>query len=260
MKGFDNIKYCNRELLWLIKLFKDGNYEYLNILTGDVDNLGYLVAENGRAVAQNFVDYTINVIRLSIEEIMSSRILNPINNVYLPSGEEVSLFSIDNEFEVLDHINDSLSYKVNKNIKENSIVGFNNITISFASHTYRRSEIIGMVDHLFWVISQKDANEVAIEYFRLLSFLRKEVERAIDIEKFKNLLGNNKNNVVALRNYVFFKMIQYKKDVKKYLPKFNSVVNSYGAGQLEELTESFGISNKKSRIIKQMIEKNKGLE
>ncbi|MBL1214207.1 MAG: hypothetical protein HND52_12685 [Ignavibacteriae bacterium] len=195
-----------------------------------------------------------------MKEFIVANELDENNYVYLPSGEEISLFSVGNNYETLKLFKYYLDQSVNDEIIKNNIVGFNKFTISFGSFTFKKEEIIEKIDNFLSNIKNDSSNKAAKEYYEFLYLLRKPVEKNIDIEKFKSLVGNKDNGVVALRNFIYFKMIKYKNNLTNTLPIFNSIINSYDPHQVKELTNTFGIDNKKAKIIDKIIKENKGFK
>jgi hypothetical protein len=245
------LKFCNLEIIEYFKKFQKSDAEYFILTISDVDNLGYLVAENGRAIAQNFVDYVINVIGNSINIFCVTN--KSLNFVYSPSGEEVSIFMYGKSLNQLKDFNNHLNKKVNSIIAENKIVGFNQMSVSFGSHIFKRKEIIKKIDYFLNLLKSEDKLIVEKGYYKLLYELRKKVEKKIDQEKFRNIYNKNSKHVVALRNFVYFKTIANKESISNLLPKYYSQILKEDPSVADELCNSFGIDGTKRSLIEKAI-------
>jgi hypothetical protein len=140
------------------------------------------VAKFGRASGQNIVDYYTNL----IAEYLEKQTFSPANDlVFIPAGEETSIFGLTSNDEIVSKFYNELVYFVNNKISQTVIIETEGTKISFGLYIYDETSI-KMVKE-FIIKLQDNPNNYGEDYYSLLHSLRTKISPAVDLNKFNSL-------------------------------------------------------------------------
>lgn len=130
--------YCHYPVIQLFRRLITNPNQIFFGLTSDIDNLGMFVAQYGRAKAQNIVDYYTNIL---IDYIYNSqKCIDTEDVVFIPAGEEVSVFALVDDNIVAQMFIDGLRRFVNHKINNIDIILTADTHITFGGKTLCQPE------------------------------------------------------------------------------------------------------------------------
>lgn len=224
-------------------LQQTSNDDVIVAVTGDIDNLGLFVSENGRAKAECLVDNYNALISSEVQFLCQK--YNIKYEISL-SGEEIfAIFSLPKEI-LLEVIESFFRKKINSIISQKSPFFRPMVTISFGILELNK-------------IFDKELNYIRCGKYDdsfmsdLIYRIRIELALYLDYEKFNDLNLESREEFIFMRNLVYAKMKEYKKDTALLLKKiskddmFKEYAKKYGLtygnneeeySQLMEIIES----------------------
>ena len=220
-------------------------------LTGDLDNLGVYVARNGRPLAENLVDFYNQVIRNYLKKWTLENKDHLFQVVFVPSGEEVLIIGVAKDRKLPDILFKQIKRGVMDLASSQPFIPLGDTSTSFGGVVFDNR----YDDTLKFMIDMFERNEpdsrIYPVYLEVLMAMRQEMAKALDQEKFSNILGGK--FPVQLRQIVYAKMLNYKTSTKKVI----EALNLLSLTELEELLRltgnQYGLAENKENLINQTL-------
>lgn len=229
--------YCHQEVMELFQKCSESNSLLLFAITSDIDNLGEYIAYNGRAKGQNVVDFYMNV----IGEYVSVTQNKIPNLVFIPAGEEVSIFGLVNSHKDYDSFIRDLESFVNEKLT-NSIFSTASTGITFGGKIIVENYILERIKNFVDDLSTDNFN-TSETYYNILELIRTVISPIVDINKFKSLCVSQKSDAIFLRNLIYLELLNYKKRTKELLESVTLNKNNLQIDR--ELRHEYGLTDEK---------------
>ena len=246
---------CQLEVIELIKKYHFDSDSILFGATTDIDNLGYYSARNGRAKTQNLVDLYTNALIIIVSG-FKKRNLDIIDLVLIPAGEEITILGIGKDEETIIKFLSQLESKVYKYFRSFEILDPEMTGISIGYKVFKENSIDDMIKSFLEMSLNIESKSYAELYYKILLEIRERITPEIDKQKFKDLdLITNKHRIF-FRNYIYYKLIEYKNGTKKDLVKMskNGFKNKIYI-EFEILSEKYGLDEETYLLVKKISEK-----
>ena len=215
-------------------------------ITGDLDNLGIFVSQQGRAVAENLVEIYNHIIGAYCSSFATERC--DINDfAFLPSGEEIFAIGVADNQDVIDLLFHKLHTEINQLLKQSPIKA-EYVTISFGTKIFDDID----TEHTIKVIDSGNVAEANRVFLDVMLNMRKQLAIELDKDKFRSL--GCEELAVYFRNCVYAKMREYKTTTKQALTNLAQQIKC--CPELKEdikrstLNHSYGVNE---GFIKQLI-------
>lgn len=229
--------YCHKEVIELFQKYSECNSLLLFAITSDIDNLGEYIAYNGRAKGQNLVDFYMNVIGAYV-----STAQNKIPDlVFIPAGEEVSIFGLVNSDKDYDSFIRDLESCVDERLT-NSLFSTASTGITFGGKIIIENHILNKIKKFVGDLSIDNCN-TSEEYYNILEQIRTVVSPIVDVKKFKSLCVSQKSDAIFLRNLIYLELLNYKKKTKELLETVT--LNKNNLQNDRELRHEYGLTDAK---------------
>lgn len=183
-------------------------------ITGDIDNLGLFVAENGRAEAENLVDSYNRVIGMFMKSFIKTNQKNIKAFAFIPSGEEIFALGVAKNTKVVKYFFEEVSTKINPLLKSVSPMFQEQVTISFGTkilNSISQKEIAQFLE----ATKKHDKSIASAHYLTLMKKIREILAYELDHAKFKSL--HTRKFTILLRNIVYLHLHKYKRETKNTL-------------------------------------------
>jgi hypothetical protein len=245
------IQLCHPKVVDLLKEYAASSH-FLFGITGDIDDLGEYVARNGRARGENLVDHYTRLIELYLDGWKQI----PGNDVrrlcFIPAGEEVSIFGIVNNTGVAERLFGTLKSDFRALLHSfDHYLGSEKTSITFGCKLFVEGRIRGAIREFVLSSDVRPVGDIYPNYLAVLELLRAELALEVDREKFRSIDQEGGRAVVALRNFVYFKLLEYKSSTFRLLPLFHRVIKTV-EGFEEELGGLEGLDDDKEETLKKI--------
>lgn len=240
--------YCHSELMEIFSKLANNKKLRLFAITTDIDNLGVYVAHYGRAMAQNLVDYYINILGEYI--CLCQQIISVRDIFYVPAGEETTIIGLvnhpDQEKSFTDNLSAFLHQKTTECPFETGLTA-----ISFGSHYFEDGDLYQRVYRFMNDIESKTIKNISKEYYDILLLIREAVSPKVDAVKFASLGISKLEDLVFIRNLIYSELLTYKHKTQQLLPK---VVKRLSTLQMnEDLNKYYGLTAAKHLNMRELI-------
>ncbi len=233
------IRAWSKKVVSVLRYFQLHPHVTLFGITGDIDNLGIYVATNGRAPAEILVDTYNRMIGSVYYDYLQSHPHEFFETCFIPSGEEVFILGTASDISAAEalfhHLKDQSIVSL---LTENTPLDCGETDVTFGCSTFDREFVILSVDHLLAAVEGSDHLDANTSYLEVLSALRAKLSVRLDIEKFSSL-GVGEKEVLLLRNLVYLKTLQYKRETKKLLIDIGSL-RGMSSDELQPLIDLIG--------------------
>lgn len=196
----------SKKILNVLKGWKTDDSNKLFGITGDLDNLGVFVSQNGRAIAENLVEVYNHIIGVYFNEFISQH-PDIQEFAFLPSGEEIFALGVTKNQETIDALFSNMRNDINKLLKKSPILA-DYVTISFGVKTFDDFDVSSLLENV-------DSNNIAAankDFLDIMLKMRTELALKLDEDKFRNL--ECEDMAIFFRNCVYSKMREYKTTTK----------------------------------------------
>lgn len=206
-------------------------------ITGDIDNLGIFVSEQGRPLAENLVDVYNRIIGSAIKEYIKQQPLIT-DFAFIPSGEEIFAIGICAKQETINDLFAFIKSDMNNIIKRNCIIDAPYVSISFGYKIFDNITVGELLDNI------RNNNVLAANqtYLKIMQKMREDLAIELDKSKFASL---KTDEVIFFRNCVYAKMREYKRNTKQGLIKIANLIKNdpdfIAKNNLSQLTAKYGI-------------------
>jgi hypothetical protein len=250
---------CQLEVIELIKKYRFDSDSILFGATTDIDNLGYYSARNGRAKTQNLVDLYTNALIIIVSDFKKRNSEN-IDLVLIPAGEEITILGIGKDEETIIKFFSELENNVYNYLRSFEILDPEMTGISIGYKVFNDNSIDDMIKSFLEMSFNTENNSYAEVYYKILFEIRERITPEIDQQKFKDLdLITNKHRIF-FRNYIYYKLIEYKNGTKKDIVAMseNGFTNKID-GEFEIISEKYGLNEEKYLLVKKLSKKFLGV-
>lgn len=243
--------HCHLEVIDLFKKTQPDKENKIFTITTDVDNLGFYVAQHGRATAQNLVDYYINIIG---EFFFRHQTLIPIEDiVIIPSGEEVTIIGLMKDKEGFQIIQGDFQSFIDIKLSESKFFQIGTTGITFAGKLFKEECLYNMLDEFVKNVNSDTEYVATKDYFNILNYLRTKVTPLLDLKKFASLNIDKISHSVFLRNTVLLEMLEYKKSTKDLLNRLSRIINDLNLEN--QLVSQYGLTEEKIDLLNEIKKK-----
>lgn len=240
------------------RVFESYNNQKLILfgITGDIDNLGLFVAENGRAEAENLVDSYNRVIGMFMKSFIKTNQKNIKAFAFIPSGEEIFALGVAKNTKVVKYFFEEVSTKINPLLKSISPIFREQVTISFGTKILNgisQKEIAQFLE----ATKKHDKSIASARYLALMKKIREILAYELDHAKFKSL--HAKEFTILLRNIVYLHLHKYKRETKNTLVKVAKKMkkNKKTCNELKKhplnIQYGFQYTKQENKIVKRLI-------
>lgn len=255
-----------KQAIWNDKIFSIVKY-YVNHpdvnlfgITGDINNLGVYVAQNGRSKAENLVDIYNQLISNFMDSYVEKH-CNKIKKFYLmTSGEEVFALGAVADYLSAENFFITISNTINNFIQFNFPLAPNDVTISFGCKIFSNKSILQMSDNFVKQVSKENIKKSNLAYFELMNIMRDELSYELDSVKFNSLNAKELELIILFRNVVYANLLNYKETTQKCLNVLSdkAIKNEDIRKLIKEsiLNRKYGISDKERKMINKIIANN----
>ncbi len=199
-------------------------------MTGDIDNLGRFVALNGRAKGENLVDHYTSLLDQFLGEWQQEQGSNLIDFCFIPAGEEVSIFGVATRKTVPRSLFKALRVEFPRLLKRNHrYLGSKDTSVTFGFDVFDQAHVRKRIVEFVCKSKGRNNQHIYADYLAVMELLRTQLALRVDQAKFRDLIGPRKSQATLLRRYVYFKVIQYKRETAKELPQIVNVLKSDAA-------------------------------
>ena len=135
----------------------------------------------------------------------------------MPSGEEIFILGVANDTEAAQSLFDQLRLEhIPEIISENIRVDVGKTDISFGCAILDGELLKPTIQNLLGAIETTDNVVANVLYSDILGVIRAELSLELDAQKFASL-GVSRGDVVAFRNLVYLKTLEYKESTRYLL-------------------------------------------
>jgi hypothetical protein len=238
-------RFFNPLIMNVFETYDDSKDNTLFGITGDLDCLGLYVATNGRAKAENLVDFYNQTIRnyLSIWLKHNPEAVGKL--AFVPSGEEVLIVGTAIDKTAVADLFLRLRPAVTELTSKQEFIDIDPTAASFGGVLFSREydqEIAQMVLDLRLGASDE---VVYPQYLQVLESMRTQMALALDVNKFGDIFPEHP---VEARNMVYTQMLDYKTKTKNILISLARVPP-------EELTDFFQCGGPSYGVTEEQVEK-----
>jgi hypothetical protein len=194
-------------------------------VTGDIDNLGRFVALNGRAKGENLVDHYTSLLDQFLGEWRQKQGSGLIEFCFIPAGEEVSIFGVAKRKSISQSLFNALRSEFPRLLKRNhGYLGSKDTSVTFGFQIFDQPHIRKRIGEFIHRSKRLNNQDIYADYLAVLELIRTQLALRVDQAKFRDLIGPRKSRATLLRRYVYFKVIQYKRETAKELPQIVNVL------------------------------------
>jgi hypothetical protein len=211
--------------------------KYLLCVTGDIDNLGIFVAQNGRAEAENFVEIVNHAIGYFLSSVLHFK---DQDYIYIPSGEEVIIMFVGDESDLAE--TRRVFPKENTRTIHSFLKEFlarysypEYLSVSFGVTLFAFDDVQKDIGAFLKGGTVEEKNHLYLDCMRKIRAL---LGRELDKQKFQDILSfNHSVNEVFLRNLVYKEMLAYKKTTKE------KILQEKFKLEPERIEEAYGVTS-----------------
>lgn len=246
-------RFWSNKIVNVLRTKNQNKNKILFGITGDLDNLGVFVSQQGRAVAENLVEVYNHIIGAYCSCFTTER-CDISDFAFLPSGEEIFAIGVADNQEVVDLLFHKLHTEVNQLLKKSPIKA-EYVTISFGTKIFDDID----TEHMIKVIDSGNVAEANRVFLDVMLNMRKQLALELDKDKFRSL--GCEELAVYFRNCVYAKMREYKTTTKQELTNLAQQINR--CSELKEnlmqsiLNQSYGIDEDSVKQLIQLLRINK---
>lgn len=211
-------RFWSNKIVNVLREKHKNNTKILFGITGDLDNLGIFVSQNGRASAENLVEVYNHIIGSYCSDFVSKH--SEIENfAFLPSGEEIFAIGIANNRQIIDLFFTALHNDINLELTKSPIKA-NYVTISFGTKIFDNIDVLNLIK----AIDSDNVSAANNAFLAIMLDMRKQLALELDKDKFKSL--DCEDSAIFFRNCVYAKMREYKITTKQSLIKLSQKTKS----------------------------------
>lgn len=220
-------------------------------VTGDVDELGYYIARNGRAKAENAVDILNQVIENHVAAWCQAH--KAVYDVAVnPSGEEIFIIGLAINEERLEKFFKSLRSVLSRLDGTQYEAMIPKLKVSFGCLGFNLAWMINKVEQM--LREGKSKYTMVREYYELLEHMRLDLAKALDNSKFRKLSAAKTYGTTLCRNVTYFELIRYKKRTRQTLQKLLVLIRkNLGSDSLNALTAAPGLNATRKLAVKKLL-------
>ena len=232
-------RFWSKKIVNVLRAKNSNQHKILFGVSGDLDNLGIFVSEQGRAVAENLVEIYNHIIGAYCQNFIKKN-KDITEFAFLPSGEEIFAIGIADNKEVVKLFFSKLHTDINQKLKTSPIKS-DYVTISFGTKIFDYID----TENLIKQIDSGNITEANNEFLKIMLDIRKQLALELDKDKFRSL--DCEDLAVFFRNCVYAKMREYKTTTKNALinlskriksePEFKNLIKQ------SVLNKNYGIDN-----------------
>lgn len=248
------VKIWSKKIVSVLSFYKNNSQNYLFGITGDIDNLGIFVAQNGRASAENLVDVYNRLVGAFFYNFFNTH-LDIRVFCLIPSGEEIFILGVADNQKVISKLFQTTSREINKFIKINmpTVLRNQKTAISFGCAILNNLIKIKNIKSLLKLIECGDEKKASLVYLKIMYDIRTELSHGLDKNKFTTLGANSVNEVILLRNLVYFHLLKYKKETRATLKSFSKIFkwnkNTMSIANRGKINKTYGLKGKSKKYI-----------
>lgn len=190
-------------------------------ISGDFDNLADYVAIQGRARAQNLVDFIIRSLIISINRWAASNCNSVKDFAIIPAGEEPVVLGLCEDRSIILELFQNLSTSIDESIEQCPIPEAATVSITFGGIIIGKDEFCDQGNPLFLFEEDSGTATGLSNYFRIMENIRTLLSISLDRNKFENLMVNSDTDPIAYRNIASFLLTNHKVEARKKLLSIN---------------------------------------
>jgi hypothetical protein len=212
----------SKKITWVLAAYAKSPEYYLFGLTGDIDNLGIFVAQNGRPLAENLVDIYNHLVGAFLYDFVNKNKKRIVKFSLIPSGEEVFAIGLAKDSDVAENFFIKIKGEINSYIASNSPIYDKDITISFGCRILNPVVNISEIGKFIQLVKKKNNKKASASYLQIMYNVRASLAYELDCEKFKDLDALENQTAILYRNLVNLKLLEYKKRTRKLIRRVYS--------------------------------------
>lgn len=211
-------RFWSKKIVNVLKVKNTNQHKILFGISGDLDNLGVFVSQNGRAVAENLVEIYNHIIGAYCQNFVKEN-TDIEEFAFLPSGEEIFAIGIANNKEVVKEFFSKLRTDINQKLKASPIKS-DYVTISFGTKIFDNID----TETIIKCLDSGDVTKANNVFLEIMLDMRKQLALELDKDKFKSL--DCEDLAIFFRNCVYAKMREYKTTTKQALMRLSKKIRS----------------------------------
>lgn len=247
--------YNPHVLAVFVEYMKDPTSRFLWGITGDLDNLGVFVAENGRAKAENLVDLYNQVTRNYISNWYRENASDIQAVCFLPCGEEVLILGTTKDMNVVTKLFSDIKVAIKEKINEYDFIEVGGTGASFGCSVLREDSSDTLISQLIKDYKKTSSDEIIYpQYLKIIERIRTILAIELDKSKFNDVLEGQ--YPIQMRQLVLSRMLLYKLSTKEIVASMNKFDPKCLKLILNSLGESYGMNYEKSAFIDNLLKEN----
>lgn len=225
-------------------------------ITGDIDNLGKYVANNGRAKAENLVDLYNQIIRNEMNQWVNANAIDLEDFAFVASGEEILIIGLAHNVEIINKLFDKIHTSLNNAIRTNPFIDIEETTISFGCSIFNDKSFISHIDKLIEIIDTNNEEAGYKEYLNTMELIREQLAIDLDKSKFHNLNLTVNGNEILYRNLVYTHLQKYKQETAESLVNLSEILDhSADEVSFELLRKNYGLNEQNKEEVLRLKQK-----
>lgn len=216
--------FCHPQIIHIFRNVSTSPGTLFGILA-DIDNLGVYVARHGRAAAENLVEHFNQLLEIYLSEWRAEATGIP-EMCIVSGGEEILILGVARERQCTESLFKNITREYNELLVHNKhYMDCSETSLTFGCALIEEPPTLDSIDLLVKRVHGTNSFDPYPLYLEVMRTIRQRLGVLLDIEKFKSLLNGESEPALLLRNYVYLKMLDYKRSTQNELPAFSEMIH-----------------------------------